>query len=115
MRSLGKAARDGEPLRRRSPARGGRGSPADRPAGAACEPGLAGGGRAGSLAGVRLTLFWDLMREQFGDRYAASLAKDHVLADLGSRTVDQALADGVEPKLIWLAVCRAFEVPEHRR
>ncbi len=74
-----------------------------------------GGGRAGSLAGVRLTMFWDLMREQFGDRYAASVAKDHALADLGSRTVDQALADGVEPKLIWQAVCQAFEVPEHRR
>ena len=83
-------------------------------------PGVVGRGHgtlapAGSLAGVRLTMFWDLMREQFGDRYAASVAKDHVLADLGSRTVDQALADGVEPKLIWQAVCRAFEVPEHRR
>ncbi len=64
---------------------------------------------------MRLTVFWDQMRAQFGDTYAASVAKDHVLAELGGRTAEQALADGVEPKLIWQAICRAFDVPEHRR
>lgn len=64
---------------------------------------------------MRLTVFWDLMRAQFGDSYATSVAKDHVLAEIGGRTVEQALADGVEPKLIWHAVCTAFEIPEHRR
>jgi Protein of unknown function (DUF3046) len=38
-----------------------------------------------------------------------------VLAGLGGRTVDQALAAGVEPKLIWQAVCEAFEIPEEAR
>jgi len=38
-----------------------------------------------------------------------------VLADLGSRTVDQALAAGMEPKTIWRAVCEAFEIPEEAR
>jgi len=64
---------------------------------------------------VRLTAFWDKMRAQFGDSYAASVAKDHVLAGLGSRTVDQALADGVETKTVWRVVCEAFEVPDRLR
>jgi hypothetical protein len=64
---------------------------------------------------VQLTVFWERMRRQFGDSYAASVAKDYVLADLGSRTVDQALADGVEAKDVWRAVCEAFEIPEKSR
>ena len=64
---------------------------------------------------MRLTAFWDLMRAQFGDSYAASVAKDHVLAELDGRTAEQALAEGIEPKLIWHAVCAAFDIPEHRR
>jgi hypothetical protein len=64
---------------------------------------------------VRLTVFWEKMRAQFGDAYAASVAKDHVLAGLGGKTVDQALAEGAEPKAVWRAVCEAFEVPERSR
>ncbi len=64
---------------------------------------------------MRLTHFWEQMRAQFGDRYATSVAKDYVLAGLGGRTVDQALADGTDPKVIWRAVCEAFGVPEHQR
>ena len=33
---------------------------------------------------VRLSEFWTRMRAQFGDAYATSVAKDHVLAGLGS-------------------------------
>jgi hypothetical protein len=55
------------------------------------------------------------MRAQFGDSYAESVAKDYVLAGLGGRTVDQALAEGVDPKTVWRAVCEAFEVPERLR
>ena len=68
-----------------------------------------------SLARVRLTVFWDRMREQFGDVYAQSVAQDYVLADLGSRTVNQALADGEDVKVVWKAVCEAFQVPERLR
>jgi hypothetical protein len=55
------------------------------------------------------------MRAQFGDVYAESVAKDHVLAVLGSRTVNQALADGIDAKIVWRAVCEAFNIPESRR
>jgi hypothetical protein len=64
---------------------------------------------------VRLTVFWERMREQFGDSYSRSVAKDFVLAGLGGRTVDQALADGVDAKTVWRAVCEAFDVPERLR
>jgi Protein of unknown function (DUF3046) len=74
--------------------------------------GLAG---AASLTRVRLTEFWEKMRAQFGDAYAESLAKDYVLAALGSRTVNQALADGVDTKVVWRAVCEAFRIPERKR
>jgi hypothetical protein len=55
------------------------------------------------------------MRAQFGDGYADSVAKDYVLGNLGSRTVQQALADGTDTKTIWRAVCETFNVPESRR
>jgi len=64
---------------------------------------------------VRLTAFWERMRAQFGDAYAESVAKDQVLAALGSRTVSQALADGIDAKTVWRAVCETFDVPEPRR
>ena len=64
---------------------------------------------------MRLTAFWEKMRAQFGEAYADSVAKDHVLAGLGSRTVNQALADGEDVKAVWRAVCEAFRVPERLR
>lgn len=64
---------------------------------------------------MRLTVFWDRMNGQFGDVYAASVAQDYVLADIGGRTVNQALADGIPVKNIWLAVCDAFDVPDSLR
>ncbi len=64
---------------------------------------------------MRLTAFWEKMRAQFGDAYAASVAKDYVLSGLGGKTVDQALAEGIEPKTVWRAVCEAFEIPEKSR
>ncbi|GAB3481521.1 DUF3046 domain-containing protein [Nocardiopsis coralliicola] len=64
---------------------------------------------------MRLTLFWQRMREQFGEAYAESLAQDYVIEGLGSRTVRQALADGVAPKEVWRRVCDAFGLPESAR
>jgi len=55
------------------------------------------------------------MSAQFGDAYASSVAKDHVLARLGERTVERALADGEEAKVVWRAVCEEFNVPQRLR
>ncbi|HEY7881537.1 MAG TPA: DUF3046 domain-containing protein [Streptosporangiaceae bacterium] len=64
---------------------------------------------------MRLTVFWDRMRAQFGESYADSVAKDQVLTGLGGRTATQALAEGIEPQIVWRAVCDTFELPESRR
>jgi hypothetical protein len=55
------------------------------------------------------------MRAQFGDAYSQSVAKDFVFDKLGGRTVDRALADGVDPKVVWRAVADTFKVSENLR
>ncbi|GAA4229319.1 DUF3046 domain-containing protein [Actinomadura meridiana] len=60
---------------------------------------------------MRLTVFWSRMRQQFGDAYAESVAKDYVLAELDGRTIDQAFADGESAKRVWQAVVATFDVP----
>ncbi|MCW2943532.1 MAG: hypothetical protein JWR24_249 [Actinoallomurus sp.] len=55
------------------------------------------------------------MNQQFGEGYAESVAKDYVMAELGGRTIEQALADGVAAKTVWQAVCATFDVPQTLR
>lgn len=64
---------------------------------------------------MRLTEFWSRMNTQFGDVYAQSVAKDFVFDQLGGRTVGRALADGVDAKIVWRAVCDTFKVPQNLR
>jgi Protein of unknown function (DUF3046) len=64
---------------------------------------------------VRQTEFWSLMRAQFGEVYAQSLAKDFVFGNLGERTVERALSDGVDAKVVWRTVCDTFNVPDNLR
>ncbi len=64
---------------------------------------------------MRHSQFWTLLREEFGEAYAASLARDHTFAALGDRTAEQALADGIPPRDVWSAVCADFDVPPARR
>lgn len=49
------------------------------------------------------------------DARASSLVNDLVLTDIGGRTAVEALADGVPPRDIWLALCAEMDVPESRR
>jgi len=62
-----------------------------------------------------LTEFWARMRAQFGDAYAQSVAKDYVFEKLGGLTIERALADGQDAKMVWRAVCDTFDVPENLR
>jgi hypothetical protein len=64
---------------------------------------------------MKLTDFWDRMTAQFGEGYADSVAKDFVLQGLGGRTVNRALAEGEDAKVVWRAVCESFDVPERLR
>jgi hypothetical protein len=38
-----------------------------------------------------------------------------VFAELGDRTVEQALEAGISPRKVWRVVCEVYEVPAARR
>ena len=80
----------------------------------ACRP--TRGGRAAAYRGwMRQTEFWRRMETRFGQAYARSYAADQVLATLAGRTVQQALDDGDDLKLVWRAVCEAVQAPASER
>ena len=64
---------------------------------------------------MRLTYFRELMEAEFGAARASSVARDHVFAQLGDRTVEQALDFGIDAKDVWAAVCEVYDVPPARR
>jgi hypothetical protein len=57
---------------------------------------------------VRLTDFWVRLEQVFGPGYAASVAEDQVLAQLGGRTIQQALREGELTVTVWRAVVAAY-------
>lgn len=57
---------------------------------------------------MRITELWHRLEQTFGEAYAASVAHDQVLPQLGGRTIEQALADHLEVHEIWRAVVAAY-------
>jgi hypothetical protein len=55
------------------------------------------------------------MDKHLGGGYAAVWADQQVLAELGGRTVTEALDAGVAPKTVWRAVWSALELPPSER
>jgi hypothetical protein len=55
------------------------------------------------------------MDDEFGAAYSRVLGSSLVLARVGGRTADQALAAGINPREVWLAVCDVQDVPPERR
>lgn len=55
------------------------------------------------------------MEARFGVHYARSYAADQVLAQLGGRTVLEALDAGEDVKGVWRAVCDATAAPASDR
>ena len=55
------------------------------------------------------------MADEFGESYGRVLAHDVVLAAVGGLTAEQAIAAGVPPRQIWLALCDLQDVPLNRR
>ncbi|MFJ8595128.1 DUF3046 domain-containing protein [Streptomyces sp. NPDC093598] len=64
---------------------------------------------------MRLTVFWQRMAEHFGPGYAETFARDHVMSELGGRTVHGALEAGWDAKEVWQVVCTVMDVPAERR
>lgn len=52
------------------------------------------------------------MEEVLGPGYVRVWAENTILAELGSRTVVEALAAGISSKRIWRAVWAQLELPE---
>ncbi len=46
----------------------------------------------------------------FGPEWAPSFSQDIALSELGSKTVNEALKDGIEADEIWQAVCKQCPV-----
>jgi hypothetical protein len=57
---------------------------------------------------VKITDLRARLDETFGPAYAASVANDQVLPQLGGRTINQALAGGFEVVAVWRAVVAAY-------
>lgn len=59
--------------------------------------------------------FWALLEEVFGRTYGRALAHDQGLFALEGMNVVDALAAGVEPRVVWNVLCDQMDVPDSRR
>ena len=57
---------------------------------------------------MRLTDFWERLEQAFGSSYARSIAADYTFSSLGGRTIDEAIAQGVETATIWRSVVSEY-------
>jgi hypothetical protein len=64
---------------------------------------------------MKHTEFWARMDDALGPAYARTWASMYVIADLGGRTVDEALAAGIPPKEVWRAVWSVLGLPARER
>jgi hypothetical protein len=63
---------------------------------------------------MRLSEFWLAVSDEFGEAYGRVLTHDLALGDIDGLTAEQGIAKGVSTRAIWLALCRAADVPESR-
>jgi len=54
------------------------------------------------------------MADEFGKPQSEVLIRDLALFELGDKTASVLLAQGEDPRQIWLAICRAQQVPKER-
>jgi hypothetical protein len=59
------------------------------------------------LQALRISDLRERITLSFGDSWAPSFSSDIALSELGSKSVNEALAAGFEPDIIWKAVCKA--------
>lgn len=64
---------------------------------------------------MRLSEFRHAVAAEFGEPFGNALTRDLVLGEIGDLTADQALTAGVPARTVWLALCRANDVPVSRR
>lgn len=65
---------------------------------------------------MRHTEFWERMEQALGSSaYARNWSEQQVMASLGGRTVQEALAAGESPKTVWRAVWETLGLPPNQR
>lgn len=64
---------------------------------------------------MRHTELWVRMEQALGPAYARSWAEQHVLGELGGRTVLESLDAGEPPKTVWRAVWAELGLPGRDR
>jgi hypothetical protein len=55
------------------------------------------------------------MEHALGPSYARTWSREHVMAELGGRTAQEALDAGESPKTVWHAVWRDLSLPPSER
>ena len=63
---------------------------------------------------MKLSEFWLAISDEFGEAYGRVITHDLVLGSIGGLTAEQAIAAGVNTREIWLALCKAADVPANR-
>jgi hypothetical protein len=63
---------------------------------------------------MRRSEFHRAVSDEFGAR-ANAVVSDLVLSGVGGRTATDAIAAGVDPREVWLALCEELDVPAERR
>ncbi len=76
---------------------------------------LGGVGNRWQAVAVRYREFWDLVDEVLGPAHGRVLTAELRVGGLGDRTADVALAEGVEPRDVWHAICDELGIPEAQR
>lgn len=64
---------------------------------------------------MRLTELRSRLATALGAGYADSWASDHVLSALGGRTVEQAIAAGIDTRTVWRAAAAELQLPASER
>lgn len=63
---------------------------------------------------MRQSHFWTLLEDEFGSANAGVIATSLELPGLNA-TAEQALAAGIDPRIVWRAVCELHDIPVERR
>ena len=71
-------------------------------------------GGIASLGRMKASQFQRAVDGEFGVAFGRVLVRDTVLVALGNRTPHEALAAGIPPGEVWIALCREQDVPAER-